>query len=220
MKVKSLSHVQLFATPWTVAYQGPLSTAFSWQEYWTRLPFPYPTTVEAGQTSVQWLTPPTSHPRQLMSNSFYRWRAGATGRNSAVSSDNHLETGHHWSDQCYLDCCQYSESSGPGYICFHFLGQFSELCQLLSWFPRRLSGKESACQIRRCEFAPSVGKIPERREWQLTAVFLPGESHGRRNLVGYSPWGHKEPLHFLSLCNSMHCSTPGFPVFHCLPGVC
>ena len=166
------------------------------------------------------LTPSTSHPRQLMSNSFYRWRAGATGRNSAVSSDNHLETGHHWSDQCYLDCCQYSESSGPGYICFHFLGQFSELCELLSWFPRRLSGKESACQIRRRDFAPSVGKIPERREWQLTAVFLPGESHGRRNLVGYSPWGHKEPLHFLSLCNSMHCSTPGFPVFHCLPGVC
>ena len=65
--------------------------AFSWQEYWTGLPFPYLTTVEAGQTSVQWLTPPTSHPRQLMSNSFYRWRAGATGRNSAVNSDNHLK---------------------------------------------------------------------------------------------------------------------------------
>ena len=64
------------------------------------------------------------------------------------------------------------------------------------------------------------GKIPERMEWQPTAVFLPGESHGRRNLVGYSPWGHKEPLHFLLLCNSMHCSTPGFPVLHYLPGVC
>ena len=64
---------------------------FSWQEYWTELPFPSPTTVEVGHTAVQWLTPPTSHPRQLMSNSFYRWRAGATGRNSAVNSDNHLK---------------------------------------------------------------------------------------------------------------------------------
>jgi len=37
-----------------------------------------------------------------------------------------------------------------------------------------------------------VGKIPWRREWQPTAVFLPGESHGQRNLWGYSPWGLKE----------------------------
>ena len=37
-----LSHVQLFATPWTVACQAPLSTGFSWQEYWSRLPFPPP----------------------------------------------------------------------------------------------------------------------------------------------------------------------------------
>ena len=36
-----------------------------------------------------------------------------------------------------------------------------------------------------------VGKIPWRREWQPTPVFLLGESHGQRNLAGYSPWGHK-----------------------------
>ena len=30
------------------------------------------------------------------------------------------------------------------------------------------------------------------RTWQPTPVFLPGESHGQRGLVGYSPWGHKE----------------------------
>ena len=34
VKVKSLSHVRLFATPWTVAYQAPLSMGFSKQEYW------------------------------------------------------------------------------------------------------------------------------------------------------------------------------------------
>ena len=41
-KVKSLSHVRLFATPWTVAHQAPLSMGFSRQEYWSGLPFPSP----------------------------------------------------------------------------------------------------------------------------------------------------------------------------------
>ena len=41
-KVKSLSSVQRFATPWTVAYQVPLSVGFSRQEYWSGLPFPSP----------------------------------------------------------------------------------------------------------------------------------------------------------------------------------
>ena len=55
-----------------------------------------------------------------------------------------------------------------------------------------LSGKEHTCQCRRREFDPWVGKIPWRRAWQPTPVFLPGESHGQRSLVGYSAWGHKE----------------------------
>ena len=42
VKVKSLSHVLLFATPWTVANQAPLSMGFSRQEYWRGLPFPSP----------------------------------------------------------------------------------------------------------------------------------------------------------------------------------
>ena len=54
----------------------------------------------------------------------------------------------------------------------------------LSWC---LSGEESACQGRRHRFDPWVGKIPWRRKWQPTPVFLPGESHGQRSLVGYSP---------------------------------
>ena len=40
--VKSLSHVRLFATPWTVAFQAPSSVGFSRQEYWSGLPFPSP----------------------------------------------------------------------------------------------------------------------------------------------------------------------------------
>ena len=42
VKVKSLSRIRLFATPWTVAYQAPLSMGFSRQEYWSGLPFPSP----------------------------------------------------------------------------------------------------------------------------------------------------------------------------------
>ena len=55
----------------------------------------------------------------------------------------------------------------------------------------RLSSKESACKAGD-GFDPWVRKIPWRREWLPSAVFLPGESHGQRSLVGYSLWGHKE----------------------------
>ena len=51
----------------------------------------------------------------------------------------------------------------------------------------------SVClECRRPRFDPWVGKIPRRRKWQPTPVLLPGESHGGRGLVGYSPWGRKE----------------------------
>ena len=35
-------------------------------------------------------------------------------------------------------------------------------------------------------------EVPLEKEWQSTPVFLPGEFHGQRSLVGYSPWGHKD----------------------------
>ena len=48
VKVKSLSRVQLFTTPWTAAYQGPLSMGFSRQEHWSRVPSPSPRTSLGG----------------------------------------------------------------------------------------------------------------------------------------------------------------------------
>ena len=54
------------------------------------------------------------------------------------------------------------------------------------WASHGASDKESACQFRRRRFVPWVGKIPWRRKWQPTPIFLPGESHGQRSLVGYS----------------------------------
>ena len=62
-------------------------------------------------------------------------------------------------------------------------------------FPGGASGKEHACQCRRhkrWEFDPWMGKIPWRRKWQLTPVFLPGESHEQRSLAGYGPWSQRE----------------------------
>ena len=52
--------------------------------------------------------------------------------------------------------------------------------------------KESTCQCRRCGFDPWVGEFPWSREWKPTPVFLLGNFHGQKSLVGYSLWGHKE----------------------------
>ena len=63
-------------------------------------------------------------------------------------------------------------------------------------FPDGVNGKTTAttknpsCQDRRrkrCRLDPRVLKIPWRRAWQPSPVFLPGESHGQRSLVGYGP---------------------------------
>ena len=59
-------------------------------------------------------------------------------------------------------------------------------------FPDGSDGKESACNAGDRSSYPWVGKIPWRREWLPTLVFLPGEFHGQRSLAGYSPWGRKE----------------------------
>ena len=65
---------------------------------------------------------------------------------------------------------------------------------MLPWW---LSGKKSACQCNRCGFDPWL-KIPWRRKWQPTPVFLPGESHGQRSLVGYRPRGSQKSQVWLS----------------------
>ena len=57
--------------------------------------------------------------------------------------------------------------------------------------PWRLSSRGPTCQSRRLQLSPWVRTMPWRREWQLTPVFLPGESYGQRNLAGYSLWGHR-----------------------------
>ena len=74
IKIKqTLSRVQLFVTPWTVAHQAPLSVEFSRQESWSRLPFPSP-----GDLPDQGLNPGILHCRQILyhlshQGSLYEW---------------------------------------------------------------------------------------------------------------------------------------------------
>ena len=75
---------------------------------------------------------------------------------------------------------------------------------LLWW----LSDKESVCQyrrLRRHRFDTWVGKIPWRRKWQLTVVFLCGKFCGQRSLAGYSPWGLKRVGHDLATKKTDQC---------------
>ena len=71
---------------------------------------------------------------------------------------------------------------------------FAHESEFLQGFPSGTNGKEPACQWRRhrCRFNPWVGKIPWRKAWQPTPVFLPGGSHGQRSLAGYSTQSHEE----------------------------
>ena len=69
--------------------------------------------------------------------------------------------------------------------------------RILEWVAAGSAGKEPACQCRRCKTCldredPWIGRICWRWEWQPTPTFLPGDFHGQRSLVGYSPWCHEE----------------------------
>ena len=50
---------------------------------------------------------------------------------------------------------------------------------------------KNLCAMQETQVQSLLGKIPLRREWKPTPVFLPGESHGQRSLVGYSSWGRR-----------------------------
>ena len=70
-------------------------------------------------------------------------------------------------------------------FCFIIISYVSVYC------PGGSDGRD-CLQCGRPRFDPWIGKMPWRRKWQPTPVFLPEEFHGRRSLVGYDPSGHKE----------------------------
>ena len=81
--------------------------------------------------------------------------------------------------------CKCLATSSPGEK-----ARFFSVCQFSCCKHSHASGKEPACQCKRCKrlrFDPWVWKIPWRRAWQPTPVFLPGEPHRQRSLASYSP---------------------------------
>ena len=76
----------------------------------------------------------------------------------------------------------------------YYFSYCENLSMQIEAFPGGASGKEPTCQCRRHKrfrFDPWIQKIPWRRKWQPTPLFLPGECQVLRSLAGYSPWGLK-----------------------------
>ena len=139
-KVKSLSRVWLFATPWTIAYQSPLSMGFSRQGYWSGLPFPSPE--DLPDPGIKPGSP------KLQADALPSEPAGKPGPRTERRNQ----------------CEKYRGS------------------RISRGFPGGTGGKGPICQCRRHKkfgFCPWVRKIPWRKEWQPTPVFLPGESMNR-----------------------------------------
>ena len=84
------------------------------------------------------------------------------------------------------------------------------------------SGKELSYQCWGWGFIPWVRKIPCRRAWQSTPVFLPGESHGQRSLVGYNPKSCRKldttevTLHAHSICITIHVDISSIYIYMCV----
>ena len=96
-----------------------------------------------------------------------------------------------WPKQCLSSSCPRPSSAPamlPTAVCF-LTGHCSSPAL---GFPGGSEGKEICLQCGRPRSSPWVRKSPWRREWQPILVFLLGEFHGQRTLVGYSPWSHKE----------------------------
>ena len=79
-------------------------------------------------------------------------------------------------------------------LCLIFLlAKFKDKKGLPQWLSRERIHLQCR-RHRRCMFNPWVRRISWRRKWQPTLVFLPGKSHGQRNLAGYTPMGRRVGL--------------------------
>ena len=145
---------------------------FSREAYWSGLPFPSPGDfpdpgIEPGSPSLQ----ADALPPELLGNP--KTSPGWTYFRHTV----HKIPSHY---PKYSNQIRFSTST---LVQLHFLNSepYIKPCEIFLDPGRWLSGKESACQRRRCRrpgFDPWIEKIPWRRKWQPILVFLPLESHG------------------------------------------
>ena len=123
------------------------------------------------------------------------------GQEEKGTTEDEMAGWHHWLDGRESEWTPGDGDGQGGLACCNSWGRkesdtterlnWTEL-NLYPWLPWWLNGKESACQCRRHGFHPWVGKIPWRRKWQPTTIFLSGKSHGQRSLAGYSSWSRRE----------------------------
>ena len=172
----SLSPLRLLATPWTGAYQAPLSPGFSRQEYWSGLPFPSPGDlpnpgIEPRSSTLQVDCLPLSHQRSSSPRVLIVVLFSSTISQNILTIPTEKEG--HW---------KVIRKTGS------ILNSSSQFTPAFE----NLSGWRLVTSLRRPGFDPRVGKISWRRKWQPTPVLLPGKSHGRRSLVGCRLWGRTE----------------------------
>ena len=150
--MKLLSPVRLFATPWTVAYQAPLSMGFSRQEYWSGVPLP-----SLGDIP----------------------NLGIKPRSPTLQADILLSEppGKPWKHELFVNFGNYSLVGYTVYkyflsscgLSFRFI--YSFLCSARG-FPGSSAGKESACNAGEPQFHSWVRRKPWKRDRLSTPVLL------------------------------------------------
>ena len=155
--------------PWSVACQAALSMEFSKQEYWSGLPFPSPGgLLHSGIKPVSLVSPTLAGGFFTMMPSeepYLHLLVTNDAMNLLKNLRRPFEFIHFFQKYWLSACCILDISS-----------------QCMGW-----GGERICLQCRRPRFDSWVRKIPWRRTWQPTPVFLLGELHGQRSLVGCSP---------------------------------
>ena len=91
-----------------------------------------------------------------------------------MCQQNNSPVAHRWKDRCGIQTAIFSSSSA------------------IKWASLVAQMVKNLSPMQETGFDPYIGKIPWRKKWQPTPVFLPGKAQGWRSLAGYSPRGHKE----------------------------
>ena len=215
---QSLSCVWFFATPWTVAHQASLSIGFSRQEYGsgyhallqgifqTQGSNPWLLRWQVNSLALSHQGSPWGGSRggekylKDKGDSIY-WHVRCELRKKKKPKNWSYQQRHldFWPEQLEGWSChkvswksyrKLSSGQGAGIISLVWP---SYIWRCLLGILGFLGGSvvKNTCQCSRPKFDPWVRKIPWRRKWQPTLVFLPGKSHEQRSLLGYSPWGGK-----------------------------
>ena len=128
------------------------------------------------------MLPPYSFTPSLYFNGRELWALGRILWQREFKQLNYMGTLCTWQVMCKWQICPWGVS-------------IKSIHQSAYSFPSGSDGKESANNtgnIRDVGLISGLGRFPWRRAWLPTPVLLPGESHGQRSLVSYSPFGHRE----------------------------